>query len=137
MAYTSITVLILACLAACAKRPSGPRENQPKAFSADSDASQTQAEKDCHFDWSKIDDPEFFACFNSIGDVMKDLPDPVRPYWVMVHQTESNQKASMEEPRVIINDPTGRFILATETVPGGSKHVRNRSQSRGCTTNYA
>jgi hypothetical protein len=51
---------------------------------------------------------------------MKDLPDPVRPYWVMVHQTESNQKANMEEPRVIINDPTGRFILATETGPGAN-----------------
>ena len=31
-----------------------------------------------------------------------------------------HQKASMEEPRVIINDPTGRFILATETGPGAN-----------------
>ena len=46
----------------------------------------------CPVDWNNVVKAQDFACFQSVEAVFANLPDKVRPYWVLVHDSESNQR---------------------------------------------
>ena len=81
---------------------------------------QVPIKDNCPVDWNSVVEAEDFACFQSVQEVFANIPDKARPYWMLVHESESNQRASLEYPRIIVNAPTGKFIVTAETTPGAS-----------------
>lgn len=93
-------------------------DDKPNSGNPSEPKSEEKGPKDsCQIDWETVSSASDLSCFQSIEEVLESLPPKVRPYWVMVHSSKSQQEASMEHPRVIVNAPTGKFILAMETKP--------------------
>ncbi|MFK7826175.1 MAG: cytochrome c [Oligoflexales bacterium] len=84
---------------------------------SDSNTPGGQQNGECKIDWENFSDGADLACFETPEDVLKNLPEKVRPNWMMMHTSRSNQFASMENPRVILMAPNGKFIVTVETVP--------------------
>ncbi len=76
----------------------------------------TSQDLECSFDWDTFTKASDLACFESREELLQNIPDRVRPNWMMMHGSRSNQFASMENPRVILLAPTGKFILSVETL---------------------
>lgn len=69
---------------------------------------------ECSVNWETFTSADDLSCFQSVEEVLEAIPEKVRPNWVMMHTSASNQFASINEPRIIIFAPNGKFILAFE-----------------------
>ena len=101
-----------------------PEKEDPSASDSISEQDKLPSESnpemgsliDCQsFDWLSLKDPSIFSCFSSPLAVFEALPDWARPYWVLMKESRSQQPASIEQPRIIINSPTADFYLAVST----------------------
>ncbi|MFK7872900.1 MAG: hypothetical protein AB8C84_06960 [Oligoflexales bacterium] len=83
----------------------------------DNKTSSLEEEINCDdFNWEQITQAREVTCFSSIQSILDSLPPGVRPFWVMIRGSESGQQATQNEPRVLIYDPAGRYILGFETI---------------------
>lgn len=73
---------------------------------------------DCKsFSWETIKKPEEATCFTSTQSAFAAVPDFIKPFWILMRNSRSAQKSTLEKPRALIVSPDGSFIIGAATDP--------------------